>query len=575
MNPVENLPADPFEENNFLGLVSQVGGSTVQVTVPRATVLPNGNSGQSSAARAEVGSFVIVACGAYGIVGQLTDVRVPNGQGQVSSNGNGNAGLNSIASVQLLTSINIESGEVTAGMMQVPVVGDSAFCAHPDLLQLIAETRHGSQKQEGEIIFSMAKLAGSVPTPMTFTPEMMFGRHCAVLGATGGGKSWSVARMVEECARVRSKVILFDATGEYGSLTKGVRHVYLGHDPEPRKGARQVVLPYYQLTENDLFSIFRPAGQSQAPKLRAAMKSLKLAVLEPSLAPDGTIIKADKGKHHFEMKYREHLASIETPFAAFKIEHLTRQIENECVRPNRSSTEPQFWGGIDGMEHSRCVPLVTRISDMIYSDELAPIFQPKNKRSVIKEIDEFFEDESTRVLCISLQHLSFAHHSREIIANAMGRHLLSIARDYRFQRQPLLVIVDEAHQFLNKQLGEESDLYSLDSFAEIAKEGRKYAMTICIATQRPRDIPEGVLSQMGTFLVHRLTNHHDRSVVERASGDIDESSVAALPVLAPGEAVLVGVAFPVPVRVKIEAPSNPPESSGPNFQDYWKPLSQW
>ncbi|WP_299201308.1 hypothetical protein [uncultured Amphritea sp.] len=94
-------------------------------------------------------------------------------------------------------------------------------------------------------------------------------------------------------------------------------------------------------------------------------------------------------------------------------------------------------------------------------------------------------------------------------------------------------------------------------------------LNICLATQRPRDITEGVLSQMGTLLVHRLTNDRDREVVERACGEIDRSAASFLPNLKQGEVALVGVDFPIPMTVQIDKPANPPKSDGPSFQKIW------
>ena len=106
-------------------------------------------------------------------------------------------------------------------------------------------------------------------------------------------------------------------------------------------------------------------------------------------------------------------------------------------------------------------------------------------------------------------------------------------------------------------------------FDLLAKEGRKYSLSMCIATQRPSDIPEGVLSQIGTLLVHRLTNERDRHVVEQASDELDRSAAEFLPTLAPGQAVLIGVAFPIPLTLQILPPNAPPDSKGPRFQDQW------
>ena len=98
-----------------------------------------------------------------------------------------------------------------------------------------------------------------------------------------------------------------------------------------------------------------------------------------------------------------------------------------------------------------------------------------------------------------------------------------------FQKRPTVVFVDEAHNFLGRQIGAEDYAAKLDAFELMAKEGRKYGLNICLASQRPRDITEGVLSQMGTLIVHRLTNDRDREVVERACGEIDRAASAFLP----------------------------------------------
>lgn len=104
----------------------------------------------------------------------------------------------------------------------------------------------------------------------------------------------------------------------------------------------------------------------------------------------------------------------------------------------------------------------------------------------------------------------------------------------------------------------------------IAKEGRKYGLNICLTTQRPRDITEGVLSQIGTLLVHRLTNDRDRDVVERACGEIDKSAASFLPSLKQGEVALVGVDFPIPMTIQIAQPTYPPESDSPGYRNVWK-----
>ncbi|HWZ79782.1 MAG TPA: ATP-binding protein [Candidatus Sulfotelmatobacter sp.] len=148
--------------------------------------------------------------------------------------------------------------------------------------------------------------------------------------------------------------------------------------------------------------------------------------------------------------------------------------------------------------------------------------------------------------------------------------MLATAKTGKFLKQPVILFVDEAHQFLNKVLGDENQPYPLDSFELMAKEGRKHSLNLCLSTQRPRDIPEGILSQMGTLIVHRLINDRDREVVERASGDIDRSAAAFLPTLVPGEAVVIGSDFAIPLVISVSQPLAKPVSKGPDFQGSWQ-----
>jgi DNA helicase HerA-like ATPase len=212
------------------------------------------------------------------------------------------------------------------------------------------------------------------------------------------------------------------------------------------------------------------------------------------------------------------------------------------------------------------------LSAQLQSSALSPLFRHTPKQSVFDCITTFLGTSDKRILRISLEHVQFDYSAREIIANSLGRDLLNRARRGELHERPVVVLLDEAHQFLNRKLGDEENPHHLDAFELIAKEGRKYWLTICMATQRPRDIPDGVLSQMGTLIVHRLINDRDREVVERAAGEIDRSAAAFLPTLGPGEAAVIGVDFPMPLTMQMQKPSkkHEPSSSGPGFQECWK-----
>ena len=170
--------------------------------------------------------------------------------------------------------------------------------------------------------------------------------------------------------------------------------------------------------------------------------------------------------------------------------------------------------------------------------------------------------------------MSFDYQVREILVNAIGNHLLNEAREGLYKDSPIIVFIDEAHQFLNKSIADEYfSAKPLDAFEQISKEARKYGLFLCIATQMPRDIPLGTLSQMGTFVVHRLINEQDKKAVENAASAANRNSLSFLPILGEGEALLVGVDFPMPLTIKIDAPKRVPDSQTPKLQKKTEAIS--
>ncbi len=542
------------------GMVIEVSASRIKVGffVHQGDELSN-NSGS------EFGDLVVVELDKCHIIGQVVDVRLEGGRSVIVDGVEYR--INRVGEIRLLCTVDILSERVHIGIEVYPHIADLFFPAPSSVLQILAE---GSKKTKSEVLLSLGNMRDASGPPLALPPERLFTCHAAVLGTTGAGKSWTLARLVEQCAKFQSKVILFDPSGEFAGLNHNTRHLHFGAAEAGDIVSLPVALPHHHLTESDLFAIFRPSGPSQGPMLRAAVRSLKLARLSPQIAPGGVIPKAYRAKKQYLSEYQLYADQVESPWAKFDIRCLTAQIENECVNPQSSPTEPLVWGGVNPVDQANCMPLISRISDIINNPGLAPIFKPGKIPSLVEKIDEFIVDGDARVLCVSLKNLSFANNAREVILNAVGRRLYDLARAERFVHIPTLVVLDEAHQFLSQATESELNFSATNSFALIAKEGRKYGLTMCLATQRPRDIPEGVLSQMGTLIIHRLINDHDLQVVERASGELDRFSAARIPVLSPGEAIIVGVEFPVALHVKVAAPECRPSFKGADYQQYWK-----
>jgi hypothetical protein len=521
----------------------------------------------------EVSEFVVIECGQFAILGRVMNVAVPE-KDRVSLEIKTGVPrpVNPIGTVHLLTTVSIKEHSVQRGILQHPRIGSKVYAAHPLFVRWVVESCQTSDHESPPIVLEVGHLDVSNEPGVRLMPESLFGRHCAVLGSTGGGKSWTLARLLEELGKYKSKAILLDATGEFHTLSVVTKHVHIG-EPWEVVQSTEVVFPYPELTEGDLLALLRPSPAVQAPKLRSAIRSLKLAKIlgnEHQLVTEGVIVKANSLRQPFEQACEEHAQIIHDHRLRFDITKLCQQIEHECVWPTAYGGDATRWGAAVQNDIGHCVYLQSRIDEMLHSAALSCIFKPEEKVSLIDVIQAFLNDANSKILRISLKFVTDSNNCREVVANAIGRYLLDLGRSGTFNKKPLIVFLDEAHRFLNRWLGDENSKYVLDAFDLIAKEGRKFSLDLCLATQRPRDIPEGVLSQMGTLIVHRLINANDREVVEKASGDLDKAAAKFLPALAPGEALIVGVGFPMPLAIQIAPPIDKPKSEGAQYQECWK-----
>jgi hypothetical protein len=482
--------------------------------------------------------------------------------------------LDAVGTIQLLGSVAMDSLRVTAGVESYPRLGDRIYAAPHNFVSNLPSLMEPEGQTASKVLLKLGSIDVALESAVSIRPEKLFGRHCAILGTTGGGKSWTTARIIEECLNFKTKIILLDATGEYrGFSGDHVTHFHLGSPVNSSPDSAARALPATCFIESDFIALFEPSGKVQGPKMRAAIRSLRLAKLAPAVATNGIIKKIDQSKHAVITAEQQPgvAAKLDDPRQEFDVDKLIAQIEQECVYPDgfgaaRGSKDTTKWGGDSG-EVSYCLSLMSRISAVLTSASFACVFNSREP-ALTASIEDFVSNDK-RLLRICLSGVAYEFKAREIVANVIGRHLLNMARRGSFQTSPVVVVVDEAHNFLGRHIGGEDSVARLDAFELIAKEGRKFGLNICLTTQRPRDITEGVLSQMGTLVVHRLTNDRDREVVERACGEIDRSASSFLPNLKPGEAAIIGADFPIPLTIQIFPPNAQPKSDGPNYQKHW------
>lgn len=159
----------------------------------------------------------------------------------------------------------------------------------------------------------------------------------------------------------------------------------------------------------------------------------------------------------------------------------------------------------------------------------------------------------------------------ENVTALLGRILFDFAvRSQPRAEHPVLLVLEEAHRFIpSRQDPSGGTSRSAAVFERIAKEGRKFGLSLLLASQRPSELSETVVAQCGTVIAHRLTHEADQSLLRHATALSSRALLDQLPSLAQQHALVTGVSTGVPVAVRVRDVENPPKSDDPNFIDTW------
>lgn len=569
---MKNSKINPFRHEYFLGYINQVFPQFVKIHFPSSVLLNGFTHFGEEFNGGLVGSFVVIEGEKYGFLGRITELSLPESE-RLSLNERAfqTNDFHPTGRIEILLSFDLYNPfKVKKGLTSYPNIGAKVFVSSGELVQEYM-SRFGVKDNEQPNCVSLGHLVSSKSTDVKVSLQSIFGRHCAVVGTTGGGKSYTTSKLIESVIETGNKAIIIDATGEY----EGTYHDCMSIDI----GDGKHVFHYSQLTIDDLFYLMRPSSKTQVPKLMEAIRSLKIVSLNKGksltkvLSPtetlttniqDGLVKKSGSDKRPFEEFYYKHTSQIESENSNFDIGKLPSQITQECVWDGSHK-----WGTKNDNDVSYCVSLISRINNIISTSIYQNIFGFKKEydtNDITNIINEFIKGDN-KILRLNFGNVPFDFQVREILANAIGKYLLNLARNKEFKESPIVLFVDEAHQFLNKTIKDEYfDVKPLDAFDSIAKECRKHGLFLCIATQMPRDIPHGTLSQMGTFVVHRLINHNDKEAINNACSSANKNTLDFLPILGEGEAVLTGVDFPMPIIMKFHEPIIKPNSKTPRLK---------
>lgn len=565
------MDSGPFDSSRFLGYVCAVSPKGVKIHFPSAELLSRFRHAGIQYPGGNVGEFVVLEGERFGFLGRILSVELLDSERKVLSEKaihEENSSFHPIATAELLFSFSTANPEfITRTISCFPEIGAKVYSCSDSFLGSILSLSNGNDRKTPTATLGRLSSNGmecSIPL------DSLFGRHCAVVGTTGSGKSWTVARLLEALvSKTQNKIIVLDPTGEYASLVtdKRVQSFTIGVD---------CFFPYEKLQVPDLFYLLRPTVQAQRPVLMEAIKSLKTVRLiakdgdtsVTSYIENGCLKKIGFGKRDIENFQYKHQQELDDDCCSFDFGHLVRQIRHECVK---SQSDPLKWDVFDARMYDYQTSLIFRVRTLSTAQAFNAVFHFSERDSTQSMplpniLNSFLSESDTHILRLDFSHTSSAFNVRELMANLIAKTLYSEAKKGGFRTKPVLLFLDEAHLFLNKTLFDaDQTIIPLDAFDLIAKECRKFGLFLCLATQMPRDIPVGTLSQMGTFVVHRIINEQDRKVVETACSTASYSSLSYLPVLGPGEVLLSGADFPMPLLLKIGEPTIKPQSDTPKL----------
>ncbi|MES2062473.1 MAG: ATP-binding protein [Bacteroidota bacterium] len=569
-----------FDNKQFIGYVNDINPSYIKVHFPSSVLLNKYFQDGAGLHSGIVGNYVLVEGEDHGFLAKVMEISLPEKERlELTQDAFRSKEFHPTGKLELLLCFDYRSHHCTKGFNQFPAVGSKIYSCPDQFLSAILKD-FGKGKDETKL-FDMAMLPTNSATDVHISGQSLLSRHCAIVGSTGGGKSWTVAKTIEQIMRHNGKAILIDATGEYARFKEFyneqvVRQVFNSKDED------NTFFHYTSLKETDLIAMFRPSGQAQLPKLQEALKSLRLVkILEAKAgltkndetiktffeARDGldyrTLSKDSKPRKNFLVAFKDNDAVFKYT-CDININALPRQVMKECISDFSNS---ENFGAENQTQLGHCQSLISRMLLTLNNSDFKAVFgfeQQDGSKGLEKNINDFLANRKQHLLIIDTHLVPSDNSMRDILVNSIGRFLLEKALTEELKKSPLILILDEAHQFLNKKIKDEYSVeVDLNAFERIAKECRKFGLFLVIATQMPRDIPSGVLSQMGAFIVHRLINQKDREAIEYACSDANANALAFLPALSAGEALITGVEFPMPIILKIKAPNCKPDSSTP------------
>ncbi len=558
----------------FIGEVVSVTGSVVSVKLTEgpnsSLVLVDGESYRLG----QVGAFLRIPLGYNHLYGVCTQVGASAAPQQIQEIGGVNTRWLSLTLFGEALGARFERG-----VSQYPTVGDEVHLVTTRDLEII----YGSLGQATPI--NVGIVSGSSGIPGQLDLDKLISRHCAIVGATGSGKSNTTTVLLESIADQgfpSARILIIDPHGEYvsafGDKSKVFRVSLDKNDPNA------LLVPFWALPCDELFEIaFGGISQSAEAQIRDELaKRKELAATHLQNPPPAPALSADSPipfnikKLWFDLDdYERHTLqdrNLGTKAALIEAGNFEQLKSNAYPAPAPGNAAP-YVGPRRGI--SRQLDLMrSRLRD----SRFAFLFNPGDQYT--PDVDGKIQCDLGDLVASWVGHdkpitvLDVSGSPSEVMGTVIGT-VLKIVYDTLFwagnlpvsgRKQPLLVVLDEAHLFLSEgQAGSAANIVQ-----RIAKEGRKYGVGLLVVTQRPTEIDSTVLSQCGSMIALRMTSSADRGKVSGAMSDDLGNLSEIIPSLRTGEALVIGEAMPIPSRILFRKAVRKISGNDPEIGKSWR-----
>ncbi|DAA80984.1 MAG TPA: ATPase [Cyanobacteria bacterium UBA10660] len=476
------------------------------------------------------------------------------------------------------------------GIKNMPLPCEEAFPVNADLLKTIFEDNNVFN-------FQIGYLAQNNNIKAMVDGDKLFSKHIAVVGSTGAGKSCVVSKLLQEAvgfdeglnknkeAQKNSHIIIFDIHSEYANAFKLMESEKFNLN---LLSIDNLKLPYWLMNSEELEDMFIESNDqnsyNQVSQFKSAVIKNKILKNKNSNVNYDTPVEFNiqEVKNYLENLNRERVDKKDkkTPILDddTKVEDRYEKYFSQVFEFKQSDTNNGPYSG----DFAR---FVTRLETRLADDRLKFLLSPEKDdgssfhsndfQDILKQFIGYVDDNKSNITIIDLSGIPFEVLSTTI--SLISRIVFDFAFNYSKLKHtqcetndiPIMLVCEEAHNYIPKS-NESQYKSSKKSIERIAKEGRKYGLSLMVVSQRPSEVSETIMAQCNNFIALRLNNTNDQSYVKNLLPDNIGSICETLPSLNPGEALIVGDAALLPSVVQFKMPHPRPKSETINFRSEWE-----